>query len=140
MRFYTGVRGDIPTDIFKRRATRAAHVVAAAAAADMQQFVPFSSGALQRSLTVDGRKASWTMPYAGILLYGKLMVDPKFMKGGFPMPNYGPNVFRSRRDVKKVNSGRPLIYHIGTRNWIREAQSAYGDRWLKMARKELSHD
>ena len=140
MKFYTGVKDSIDPELFKKRASRAARVVAAAAAHDIQGFVPTATGRLRGSMTVDGRKVHWTAPYAGILLYGKLMVDPRFLKGGFPMPNYGPNALYSRRGVKKIDSGRRLSYHVGIRNWIREAQSMYGDRWLAMARKELSHD
>lgn len=148
MRFYTGVKDIIDPAMFKKRATRAAQAVARAAAKDINGFVPSASGRLRASMEVDGRKVHWKSAYAGILLYGQLMIDPGWQSvdknkgivgrfGGFPMPNYGPNVFFSRPGVKKINSHRYLHYKTGMRNWIREAQSAYGDRWLRMAQKEL---
>lgn len=149
MRFYTSVTDTIDPEMFKKRVTRAARAVAAAAEPDIQNFVPFRSGRLRTSAKVNGRKITWTTPYAGVLYYGHLFIDPGWVstkngetqtvgrKGGFPMPSYGADAFFSRRGVEKIDSGRKLHYHIGTRNWIREAESQFGDRWLKMARKEL---
>ena len=137
MKFYTAVRDGIDAEMFDKRVTRAAHTVAAAANHDIKGFVPFATGRLRSSAQLDGRKVRWPGPYAGVLLYGHLMVDPAFNKGGFPFPNYGPNVFRSRRNIRKVDSGRMLSYKVGVRNWIREATALYGDRWIQMARKEL---
>ena len=139
VKFYTGASDILDPEIFKKRVTRAAHIVAQAAERDMRGLVPASSGRLRKSAQVDGRKVHWTAPYAGTLFYGTLMVDPVFDKGGFPNPNYGPKVFHSRRGVKKVASGRRLSYRIGMRNWIREAENIYGDRWLKMAKEALQH-
>lgn len=137
VKFYVGSRGIVDPEIFKQRVTRAAHIVAAAAERDMRGLVPAASGRLRASAQVDGRKVHWTAPYAGTLFYGSLMVDPVFNKGGFPYPNYGAGVFRSRKGVTKVASGRRLSYRIGMRNWIREGKSLYGDRWLKMAKEAL---
>lgn len=137
VKFYTGARDIVDPELFKKRAKRAAHIVALAAERDMRGLVPVKSGRLRDSAAVDGRKVSWSQPYAGTLFYGKLMVDPISGKGGFPFPNYGQNVFRSRRGVKKIPAGRPLSYRVGVKNWIREGKTLYGDRWLKMAREAL---
>ena len=130
----------IDPQLFKKRAKRAAHAVAVMAEHDMQPLVPAASGRLRESAAVDGRKVTWGTPYVRTLYYGTLMVDPKYNVGGFPFPNYGAGVFRSRRGVKKVRSGRKLTYRIGEANWILEATTLFGDRWIKMARKELARN
>ena len=135
MTFHTNVSSGIDPELFKKRVTRAAHAVAAMAARDMQELVPAASGALRASQRINGRIVSWTAPYARALNYGTLYVDPTFLVGGFPVGNSGK--FFSRPGVKKIPSDRKLTYHIGERNWIREARLLYGDRWLKLARKEL---
>lgn len=140
MNFHTDVKDTIDPKMFDKRVTRAAHTVAKAAQKDINGFVPRATGRLRESVQLDGRKVRWPGPYAGVLLYGHLMVDPKTNKGGYPFPNYGPKEFRSRHGVKKVDSGRMLVYQIGVRNWIIEATTVFGDRWLKMARKELLKD
>lgn len=137
VKFYTGAKDIADPEVFKKRVTRAAHIVAAAAERDMRGLVPKASGRLRDSAEVDGRKVTWASPYAGSLFYGVLKVDPTFEKGGFPYPNYGPHFLRSRKGVKKVVSGRPLHYKIGISNWINEGKSLYGDRWLKMAKEAL---
>ena len=137
MRMYVGVADDIQSNLFKSRAKRAAHLVAAQAERDMRSLVPTRSGRLRASAQVDGRKVHWTTPYAGELYYGILMVDPISNVGGFPYRNYGAGVFRSRRGVKKVPSGRQLVYTTGEKNWIAKGKEMYMDRWLKMARRAL---
>lgn len=137
MKFYCDVSDDINPATFKSRAKRAAHIVAAQAAKDMQSLVPVSSGALRSSMQVDGRVVTWQTPYAGTLFYGVLMVDPKYKKGGFPYANLG--VIRSRKNVKKVTSERQLTYKIGEKNWIQKGKRLYGDRWMRMAKEALLH-
>ena len=136
MRLHTGVKDSIDPEMFKKRAGPAARAVAADANRAMRSLVPARTGRLRDSAILDGRKITWQTPYAGPIYYGKLMVDPKFNVGGFPIGN---GDFFSRPGVKKVSSGRPLRYAIGEANWIRDARSRYGDRWIKIARKVLLH-
>ena len=140
MNFHTDVKDTIDPKMFDKRVTRAAHAVAKAAQEDINGFVPRRTGKLRESVQLDGRKVRWPGPVAGVLYHGELMVDEKSGKGGYPRPNYGPDVFGSRRDIEKVNSKKPLHFQIGTQRWIQEAKGAYAARWMALARKELLKD
>lgn len=139
MRFHTNVKDSIDPELFKKRATRAAHAVAAAAAGDCNSFVPVNTGALRASMKIDGRKVRWEAPYAGPVYGGTVMVDPRYHKGGFPYPNYGPNVIRSRRGINKVPSARKMKHNVGEARWVNAAKGLYSGSWMQIARKELSH-
>lgn len=140
MNFHTDVKDTIDPEMFKRRAKRAAHKVAASAEKDINNFVPRRTGVLRENVQLDGRKVHWPGPYAGVLYHGELMVDKDTNLGGYPFPNYGPDFFRSRRGAKKINSKKPLHFQIGAPKWIGEAKKAYAARWMAIARKELLKD
>ena len=150
MKLYVGSFADIDTKLFKSRAKRAAHFVAIEAERDMRNLVPAYTGRLRDSATVDGRKVQWITPYAGVLYYGVLMIDPGWQsvqkdgstvtvgrKGGFPYTGYGENVFRSRRNVKKIRSTQQLKYNVGDAKWIQAGKDMYTDKWAKMAARAL---
>ena len=61
---------------------------------------------------IGGGQVIWNTPDANYLYEGKLMVDPKTLKGAFYSPNYG---YWSRPHTQKIMDpkNRDLAYHGG---------------------------
>lgn len=87
-------------------------------------MTPFVPGGIKSHLNqnVDLRvnKIIYQGPDAQNLYYGKLMIDPKYKVGAFPIRNGkisfkekdGPiEGFVSRKGITKINSGKDLKYH-----------------------------
>lgn len=76
----------------------------------IQKYMPYRSGAtihlMVAQSSVDDPFIHVDVPYARMLYYGKVMVDPKTGAAGF----LTPNGWRSRRGVRKVVSGRDIQY------------------------------
>lgn len=95
----------------------------------IQKYMPYRTGETIK-LTVaqtDTNKPEIVTdtPYARMLYYGKVMVDPKTGKAGF----LTENGWMSRKGVKKVPSGRNIEY-TKTKN---QQAGPYWDRRLKAA-------
>lgn len=76
----------------------------------IQRYMPYRSGATIKLMIVqspaDEPFIHVDVPYARMLYYGKVMVDPKTHAAGF----LTANGWRSRKGVKKVESGRRIDY------------------------------
>lgn len=76
----------------------------------IQKYMPYRSGATIKLMVVqspaDDPFIHVDVPYARMLYYGKVMVDPKTHTSGF----LTENGWRSRKGVKKVVSGRDIEY------------------------------
>ncbi len=77
-------------------------------AAEMDRYVPFQSGMLKngsRRITADS--VIYNAPYARMMYYGQVMVDPVTGAAGF-LTSEG---WRSRKGVKKIVSTREFSYN-----------------------------
>lgn len=76
----------------------------------IQKYMPYRSGATIKLMIVqspaDEPFIHVDVPYARMLYYGKVMVDPKTNAAGF----LTKNGWRSRKGVKKVESDRDIEY------------------------------
>lgn len=76
----------------------------------IQKYMPYRSGATIKLMIVqspaDEPFIHVDAPYARMLYYGKVMVDPKTHAAGF----LTANGWRSRKGVKKVASSRDIEY------------------------------
>lgn len=98
----------------------------------IQKYMPYRSGATIKMMIVQSPAEEPFIhvdaPYAGMLYYGKVMVDPKTHASGF----LTENGWRSRKGVKKVVSSRNIEYDK-TKNpqagalWDRRLIAAEGD-------------
>lgn len=91
-------------------------------------MTPFVPGGVKSHLNQNAdlrvNKIIYEGPTAQNLYYGKLMIDPKYKVGAFPIRNGkisfkekdGPiEGFVSRKGITKINSGKDLKYHtLGT--------------------------
>lgn len=83
-------------------------LLASECARHMDPYVPFQQGFLKndsREIGIDYVK--YNAPYARMMYYGKVMVDPATNAAGF----LTPAGWRSHPGVKKVPSGRVFKYH-----------------------------
>ena len=93
------------------------------------RYMPFRSGALATKLKFikSPTEIEVVGPYARVMYYGKVMVDPQTGRAGF----LTPNGWRSRRGVPKVVSSRDIEYDT-TKNpqagpyWDRRLMAAEG--------------
>ena len=76
----------------------------------IQKYMPYRSGATIKLMVfqspADDPFIHVDVPYARMLYYGKVMVDPKTHAAG----SLTENGWRSRKDVKKIVSGRDINY------------------------------
>lgn len=76
----------------------------------IQRYMPYRSGATIKLMIVQSPVEEpfihVNVPYARMLYYGKVMVDPETGLAGF----LTPNGWRSRKGVPKVASGRDIQY------------------------------
>jgi len=87
----------------------------------MDKYVPFSEGTLAETVVVGGTTTSnvttdeiiYDTPYAHYMYMGEVYVDPEYGVGAFPIKDKEGNIkgFYSRKDVKKIPSGRNIIYN-----------------------------
>lgn len=95
----------------------------------IQKYMPYRTGATIKTMiaqtNINKPEIIVDQPYAKFLYYGKLMVDPKTGAAGF-MTEKG---WRSRKDVPKVESNRPITY-TKTKHPL---AGPYWDRALKAA-------
>ncbi len=99
----------------------------------IQKYMPYRTGATIKLMSiqspVDEPFIHVDVPYARMLYYGKVMVDPKTGAAGF----LTANGWRSRKGVPKVASGRDIQYDR-TKNpqagpfWDRRLVAAEGDQ------------
>lgn len=97
----------------------------------IQRYMPYRSGATIKLMVVqspaDEPFIHVDVPYARMLYYGKVMVDPKTGAAGF----LTKNGWRSRKGAPKVASGRDIQYNR-TKNpqagpyWDRRLAAAEG--------------
>lgn len=76
----------------------------------IQKYMPYRSGATIKTMIIQSPAEEpfihVDVPYARMLYYGKVMVDPKTHAAGF----LTENGWRSRKGVKKVVSNRDITY------------------------------
>lgn len=125
------VKAKVYPEMLHRACTKAEHAVAIQAERDSRRYIPAASGRLRSSGKVYGRVIVWDQPYARVIYFGNVYVDPKYRKGGFPYPKQG--IVRSRRGVQKVSSGRKFNIENGGPAWFYEAKKANIGRWYQRA-------
>ena len=95
----------------------------------IQKYMPYRTGETIKltvaQTDINKPEIVTDTPYARMLYYGKVMVDPKTGKAGF----LTENGWMSRKGVKKVPSGRNIEY-TKTKN---QQAGPYWDRRLKAA-------
>lgn len=79
----------------------------------MDKYVPYQEGNLKTNVDIQDDKIVYQSPYAHYQFTGVVYVDPETKKGAFYSRDYG---FWSRRNIKKIPSGRKLTYKT-PRNW-----------------------
>lgn len=113
--------------------------------ADMQQYMPFSTGnlinetsALNASACGTGRVYMYppSSDYGHYQYEGTVYVDPITGKGAFYDPNYG---FWSRPGVEKVASERKLVYTNpqAESHWGQACERDHKREWLAIVKKAL---
>lgn len=103
-------------------------------------YTPMLSGVMKNTAFIEsgGRAIIYDQPYARMMWYGKLMVDPVYGYGGLYSKKTGK--WFSRPGVQKVVSSRDIKYHGSpirgpkwvTRMWADkgEAICLQAERWL----------
>lgn len=127
----TSVKAYIYPEALTATCTKAEHAMAVQAERDSRRYIPAASGKLRRSGRVYGNTIVWNPPYARVIYFGNVYVDPKYYKGGFP---YRKDMFRSRPGIKKISSGRKFNIRRGTDGWFYEAKKVYMKKWVQTAK------
>lgn len=70
-------------------------------------YVPMQQGILKNTRIIEADSITYNSPYARMMYYGKVMVDPVTKAAGFMTPQG----WRSRKGVKKIISDREFKYH-----------------------------
>lgn len=119
----------------KGAAEKALNTVKPQIVADCNEFCPKDAGILRQSAvtnsTVDGDVLNivYSAPYARMMYYGIIMVDPKTKAAGF----LTENGWRSRKNIRKVKSDPPREFNYNTpgtgKLWCETARNAYGEDW-----------
>lgn len=108
--------------------------------ADCNEFCPKDDGTLRRSAETQSHvmeyfgetelRLVWSTPYARLLYYGIVMVDPKTKAAGF-QNEFGE--WRSRKNIRKELSNPPREFHYHTAGtgklWCESARNVYSDDW-----------
>lgn len=98
----------------------------------IQKYMPYRSGATIKTMIIQSPAEEpfihVDVPYARMLYYGKVMVDPQTHAAGF----LTENGWKSRKGVKKVVSNRDIVYdrsknHQAGPLWDRRLIAAEGD-------------
>lgn len=131
----TSIKVTVNPNYLNKQCTKAEHAVAVEAERDSRRYIPTESGRLRGSGRVTGNVITWTPPYARVIYFGNVYVDPKYRKGGFTYPHLG--IIRSRRGVKKINSGRKFNITRGSSGWFTQAKKVYLTKWLKTAEEVI---
>lgn len=71
-------------------------------------YTPHRTGNLERNVTYKPWEFEYLSPYAQYQYNGSQYVDPLYQVGGFTRD--GGVTFFSRRNIKKIDSGKPLNY------------------------------
>lgn len=96
-------------------------------------FTPKDTGNLKNSPYSSGGALHWDFPYATVLYFGIIMVDPKTGIAGFPTSDG----FKSRKGVKKIkatDSGNRRSDLPTTFNY--NGAPLRGSKWLERAFKD----
>lgn len=131
----TQIKATVNPDALSVPVRRAEHAVAVQAERDSRRYIPEASGKLRSSGKVRENVITWDTPYARLLYFGYVYVDPKYGKAGFNYPNLG--IMRSRKGVKKVKTGRKYNINRGNDQWFARAKKANLDKWLILAKEEI---
>lgn len=106
---------------------------------DCNEFCPKDDGTLRQSAVTNSTvtdsgdgpvlTVTYSTPYARMLYYGVVMVDPKTNAAGF----LTENGWRSRKNIRKVKSDPPREFKFSTpgtvKLWCEAARNAYGEDW-----------
>lgn len=76
-------------------------------AKEMDAYVPMQQGVLKNTRVIGPDSVTYNVPYARMMYYGKVMVDPVTGAAGF----LTAEGWRSRKGVRKVPSDREFNYH-----------------------------
>lgn len=112
---------------------KAEHAVAVQAERDCRRFIP--SSRIVTSGRVQGNVITWDTPFARILYFGKIYVDPIKKVGGFPV---GQDKWVSRRGTTKIRSKRDFRLKKGTSMWFTKAKEANLRKWLVLSEVNLN--
>ncbi len=136
----TKVQAKIYPDELNRKVHRAEHAVAVQAERDSRPYIPAATGRLRSSGRVYGNAIVWDPPYARMLWYGNVKVDPKYRKAGFVYPNLG--IVRSRAGVKKVLASpkRKFKFREGEAYWFYDAMRAKVGHWITLAQGVIARE
>lgn len=131
----TSTKATVYPEALQRPCTKAEHAVAVQAERDSRRYIPASSGNLRSSGKVYGNTIVWNPPYARIVYFGHVYVDPKYKKGGFVKKQTGE--FRSRPGIKKVRTNRKFNIRRGTDGWFYEAKKKCVGKWMNIAKEVI---
>lgn len=76
-------------------------------AAEMDQYTPMQQGILKNTKVIGTDSVTYNVPYARVMYYGVVMVDPVTGAAGFMTANG----WRSRKGIPKIASNREFKYH-----------------------------
>ena len=125
------VRVVIYPDTLAEPCKKAEHLVAMQAERDCRRYIPHKSGRLVSSGRVQNNKIIWEAPYARIMWFGKVYVDPDTNAGGYPRKD---GTFYSRKGVQKVRSDRDFHFGSGGPLWFIRARDANLQKWLAIGK------
>ena len=127
----TTVKTTITPEALQAACTKAEHAVAVQAERDCRNYIPFRSGRLRASGRVRGNIITWDTPYARMIYFGNVYVDPKYNKGGFTYSNLG--IIRSRAGVKKIAASPKRKFNLknGEGTWFYIAKRNCMEQWIR---------
>lgn len=134
----------------KAATAKALNVAKPQIVSDCNEFCPKDDGTLRQSavtnstVTESGEGPALTVtyatPYARMLYYGIVMVDPKTKAAGF----LTENGWRSRKNIRKVKSDPPRELKYSTpgtgKLWCETARNAYGEDWELIIQNALREE
>ena len=137
----------VPKNVLEKRVVKANKWLCEEIIKDTDQFVPARTGALAMNVHRQGNTIVYASPYARMMYYGKVMVDPKTGAAGFLVKNKasGAMEWKSRKGVRKVVSSRPIQYsramHPRARShWFEASKALYESHWLEGVAKKLTDE
>lgn len=114
------------------RCEKAAHTVALQVKKDTEPYVPMLTGSQKNRAKVEGSTIIYPGPYARVLYYGKVMVDPNTGSTWAPM---GGTKVVTDRDLVFTTDFHPLAQS----HWFEASKAQNLDKWLQVAKKAVEH-
>lgn len=110
--------------------TRAESIVGQQVIKDTAPFVPALTGSLTIRTRLDGNKIIYPGPYARVLYYGKVMVDPQ--TGSTFAPKGGTKIL-TNRDLVFSKAMHPQAQS----HWFEASKAQNLDKWIRIAEKAV---